>query len=44
MVYLAIEEADIADKRGASLQYSTAFLHRYFFTFTLSNNLFRSSG
>ena len=28
----------------ASLRYSTAFLHRYFFTFTLSNNLFRSSG
>ena len=29
---------------GASLRYSTAFLHRYFFIFTLSNNLFRSSG
>ena len=28
----------------ASLRYSTAFLHQYFFTFTLSNNLFRSSG
>ena len=34
------------DKRrySASLRYSTTFLHRYFFTFTLSNNLFIVQG